>query len=90
MPRTALRVVLYWWAQGQRVGRCRVSRRPDRDIRPGMAMRWRRVVSPVIRAGVSVAVLIVQRVRLWARVARLSQAALALNRPDGQWRSPLA
>ena len=30
----------------------------------------------------------VQRSRLWARVAASSQAALALNWPDGRWASP--
>jgi hypothetical protein len=58
-------------------------------MRPGRASRVRRSVlattnSP--RAPNPMAA--IQRSRLWARVAIRSQAASALNLPDGQCRSP--
>ena len=48
-------------------------------MRPGVAMSRRGVVAPVMSSVWLVPMVIVQRVRLWARAARQGQAALALN-----------
>jgi hypothetical protein len=71
-------------AHGQPTGRCRIRRRAERVRRPGRTSRVRRDVlattnSP--RAPNPMAA--TQRSRLWARVAISSQAALALNLPEG-------
>src|SRR3954451_17057103 len=74
--------------QGHRVGRCRVRRRAERAIRAGtMISRVRRVaVVATARAwpGRVAARAPAARSRLNAIVARASQAALAVNTPDGR------
>src|SRR3954453_19056315 len=74
--------------QGHRVGRCRVRRRAERAIRAGtMISRVRRVaVVATARAwpGRVAARAPAARSRLNAITARASQAALAVNTPDGR------
>ena len=74
-------------SHGQRRGRCRVSLRAGRVIRPAREKNRRRRVLVVticsprpMRA--------VQRARLWAITCTASQAALAAKRPEGRWLSP--
>jgi len=72
-------------SQGQSRGRCSVRRRAEDAIRAGTLIRVRRMVAvrDLARAGpVRVAA---ARVRLNAITARTSQAALAVNRPEGRW-----
>jgi hypothetical protein len=71
----------------QRSGRCKVSLRAERVIRPGVRRCRRRRVSVAISVSPS-PIRLVQRARLWAVTFKLSQAALAPNFPDGKWLSP--
>lgn len=71
-------------SQGQFAGRCRRSRRPEVAIRAGTVISFRRIVAVVadLRSGpVMVAAV---RVRLKAITASTSQAAFAVNFPDGR------
>ena len=74
--------------QGQSWGRCRVSRRAEVAIRQGIWISVRRTVAVVARARsdacVGAARVAAARVRLNAITARTSQAALAVNTPDGR------
>ena len=70
-------------SQGQLWGRCRVIRRAEVAIRHGIWIRVRRTVAVVAdqRGAVRVAA---ARVRLNAITASTSQAAFAVNTPDGR------
>jgi hypothetical protein len=69
---------------GQLIGRCRVSCRAERASRAGTAISCRRMVLVVAFAWIVEARAPAARVRLNAIAAQTSQAALALNRPDGR------
>ena len=70
-------------AQGQSVGRCSTSRRAEQAIRAGRSIRWARRVADRALACRTLAAAPAARSRLKARQARASQAALAVNFPDG-------
>ncbi len=77
-------------AQGQSVGKCSTSRRAEVAIRAGTVMRWVRRVAHRAFACRAEAAAPAARKRLNDRQARVSQAALAVNFPDGAWaRGPL-
>ena len=73
---------------GQYFGRCRVSRRAEVAIRHGIWTSVRRTVAVVARASSEVAAgaasVAAARVRLNAITASTSQAAFAVNTPDGR------
>ena len=71
-------------SQGQPVGRCKVSCRAEDAIRAGMWISLRRMVAVVVLARSGPAIAAAARVRLNAITARTSQAALALNFPEGR------
>jgi len=71
--------------QGQSRGRCRVRRRAEVAIRHGRWTNLRRRVAVVARARSGLARVPAARVRLNAITASTSQAALAVNTPDGMW-----
>src|SRR5699024_6450598 len=61
------------------------SRRAEEAIRAGMLMSLRRIVAVVARAMLRFVVRVAAaRVRLNAMTAQVSQAALALNTPEGR------
>src|SRR6266511_934354 len=66
-------------AQGQRSGRCSVSRRARRASRAGMLIRCARMVAVVALVWKGEASAPVARVRLWAMAQAVAQAALAAN-----------
>ena len=70
-------------AQGQSVGRCSTSRRAEEAIRAGTVIRWVRRVAHRALACRAEAAAPAARRRLKARAASASQAALAVNFPDG-------
>jgi len=70
--------------QGQFVGRCRVRRLAEDAIRAGMVISLRRMVAVVALAIAVPAAVAAARVRLNAMTARTSQAAFAVNDPDGR------
>ena len=71
-------------SQGQAVGRCRVIRPADDATRAGTGISVLRMVAVVALAR-SVAVMVAAvRVRLNAMTASTSQAALAVNLPEGR------
>ena len=72
-------------AQGQFVGRCSTSRRAEDAIRAGMATRWVRRLAHRAFAWRGEAAAPAARRTLNARQARVSQAALAANFPEGAW-----
>ena len=71
--------------QGQAVGRCRVTRRAEVATRAGTAINFARIVAVVARARATPAMVAAVRVRLNAMTASTSQAALAVNFPEGRW-----
>jgi hypothetical protein len=76
-------------AHGQPAGRCSVHCRAERVSRPGSTSRVRRrVLATVCWSATPRPSVAVQRMRLWARVAASSQAALAANRPEGRCARP--
>ena len=87
MARSRARARLNWVSQGQRCGRCRVSRRAERVSRPARAKNRRRRVL-VVTVCSPRPMRAVQRARLCAIVWTASQAALAAKRPEGRWFSP--
>jgi len=70
-------------AQGQSVGRCRVSRLAEDAILAGTATRWVRSVAHLAVACRTDAAAPAARRTLNAMQARASQAALASNLPEG-------
>jgi len=75
-------------AQGQSVGKCRTSRRGEEAIRAGTAMRWVRKVAHRALACRALACRAeaaapAARRMLNDRQAKVSQAALAVNFPEG-------
>ena len=70
-------------AQGQSVGRCRTSLRAEDAIRAGTAIRWVRRVAHRAFACRTDAAAPAARRTLNARQANASQAAFAVNLPDG-------
>src|SRR4051812_49131703 len=87
---TAVNSSVQGCCQGQSRGRCRVSRRAERASRAGTVMSWARMVAVVAFAWKTDARAPVARVRLNAMVAQASQAAFAVNLPEGRWaRGPL-
>src|SRR6185437_11509403 len=74
------------WARCQPWGRCKViSVRPWRAVRAATSMSSRRSVAPRALAQAGLARDPAARSRLWLMAARVSQAALAGNEPDGRW-----
>src|SRR3954447_11470144 len=71
-------------SQGQDFGRCRVMRRAENATRAGTVINLRRMVAVVAFARSGAARVPAARVRLNAITASTSQAALALNTPDGR------
>ena len=72
--------------QGQPVGRCSFSCLAEDAIRAGTVISLRRMVAVVALASEGLpVVLAAARVRLNAMTARTSQAAFAVNLPDGRW-----
>lgn len=65
---------------GQVVGRCRVSRRAEEEIRAGTVMRVRRIVAVLALAKDEPVIVAATRVRLNAMVASTSHAPLAAKR----------
>ena len=81
--RNRARAPVNWVSQGQCWGRCRVRRRAERAMRPAREKkRLRRVL--VVAACSARAIRAVHRPRLWAITWTASQAALAVNRPEGR------
>ena len=67
------------------MGRCRRSRRAEVAIRAGTLMSLRRIVAVVAFASAAVLFKVpAARVRLKAITAQTSQAALAVNTPEGR------
>ena len=71
-------------SHGQALGRWRVTRRAEVAPRAGTAISLRRTVAVVALARFDSVTLAATRVRLKAMTASTSQAALALNTPDGR------
>ena len=71
-------------SQGQAVGRCRVTRRAEDATRAGTVISFLRIVAVVALARSAPAMVAAVRVRLNAMMARTSQAALAVNFPEGR------
>ena len=71
-------------SQGQVVGRCRVTRRAEDAARAGTAISFLRMVAVVALARSVPAMVAAVRVRLNAITASTSQAALAVNLPEGR------
>jgi hypothetical protein len=71
-------------SQGQAWGRCRVTRRAEEATRAGTVITLRRIVAVVALAKSGAATVPAARVRLNAMAASTSQAALAVNTPDGR------
>jgi hypothetical protein len=71
---------------GQPAGRCSFSALAGDAIRAGMLISFRRMVAVVALANEGLpVVLAAARVRLNAMTARTSQAAFAVNLPEGRW-----
>jgi len=66
------------------LGRCRIRRRAELAMRAGTVTRVRRIVAVVARVSRPLAMVAAARVRLRAITARTSQAAFAVNFPDGR------
>src|SRR5665811_1316721 len=77
--------VVHAVSQGHAVGRCSVRRRAEDAIRAGTCTSLRRIVAVVALAIEVPARVAAARVRLNAMTARTSQAAFAVNFPDGRW-----
>ena len=73
------------FSQGHAHGRCSVRRRAEDAIRAGTWTILRRIVAVVALAIVVPARVAAARVRLNAITASTSQAAFAVNFPDGRW-----
>ena len=87
MARSRAGARLTFSCRGQRLGRCRVSRRAGRVSRPAREKNRRRSVLVVaIRSPRPMRA--AQRARLWASTCTASQAALAAKRPEGMWFRP--
>ena len=87
MARSRARARVTFSCHGQRLGRCKVSRRAGRVSRPAREKNRRRSVLVVtIRSPRPVRA--VQRARLCAITCTASHAALAAKRPEGMWLSP--
>jgi hypothetical protein len=71
-------------SQGQDFGRCRVIRRAEVATRAGTVISLRRMVGVVALASCGSVRLAAARVRLNAMTASTSQAAFAVNTPDGR------
>ena len=71
-------------SHGQAVGRCKVTRRAEVATRAGTAISLRRMVAVVAFARSLPAMAAVRWVSN-AMTARTSQAALAVNLPEGRW-----
>jgi len=74
--------------QGHPVGRCRVTRRAEDEIRAGTVMTLRRIVAVVALARAGPVMVAAARVRLNAMTARTSQAAFAVNFAEVIWSRP--
>ena len=89
-PQAAANSVCHPVSQGQEVGRCSMMRLAEVEIRAGIWMSLRRIV-PLRTLLRSVPVREpTARERLKAIVASTSQAAFALNTPEGRWASALS
>lgn len=71
-------------SQGESRGRCKVRRRAEDAIRAGTVISVRRMVAVRALASAGPVRAAAARVRLNAITASTSQAALALNRPEGR------
>src|SRR5688500_14440575 len=71
-------------SQGQARGRCRVIRRAEVATRAGTGISLRRMVAVVALTRSGSVRLAAARVRLYAITASTSQAALAVNTPEGR------
>ena len=87
MARSRAGARLTFSCRGQRLGRCRVSRRAGRVSRPAREKNRRRSVL-VVTVRSPRPVRAVQRARLCAIIGTASRAALAAKRPEGMWFSP--
>ena len=89
-PKAAANAAVHPGSHGQLVGRCRVIFRAEVEMRAGMLMSLRRMV-PLRALPRSVpASEPTARERLNAIVASTSQAALAVNTPEGRWANALS
>jgi len=79
-PQTRVNSSVQAVSQGQVVGRCRVSRRAEEEIRAGTVMRVRRIVAVLALAKDEPVIVAATRVRLNAMVASTSHAPLAAKR----------
>ena len=84
-PRVASKIACQGSCHGHAVGRWRVMRRAEVAILAGMLMMRRRIVAVVALAWLPPAMVPAALVRLNAMTARTSQAAFALNFPEGRW-----
>ena len=84
MARSRARARLNFSSQGQRLGRCRVSRRAERVSRPAREKNRRRRVLVVTICSPR-PMRVIQRARLCAITCTASQAPLAAKRPEGRW-----
>lgn len=78
----AVAICSHAFCQGHAVGRCRVSCRAERAIRPGTVMSWARIVPVVALAWKADASVPATRVRLNAIVAQTAQAEFAQKCPS--------
>ena len=71
-------------SQGHAVGRCSVTRRAEAATRAGTVINLRRIVAVVALASPGPVMVAAARVRLNAITASTSQAAFAVNFPEGR------
>ena len=83
-PEVLVKSVVHWRSQGQSLGRWSVMRRAEDAILAGRPISFRRMVPAVALARVLLVRVAEARVRLKAMVANTSQAALAVNLPEGK------
>lgn len=84
-PEVPVKSVVHWLSQGQSLGRCSVTRRPEDEILPARLISFRRMVPVVALARVLPVRVAAARVRLKAMIARTSQAAFAVKLPEGKY-----
>jgi hypothetical protein len=89
-PGRAARRSARMWPTASPFDRCSVTRRANRAMRAGMLMILARIVAVSAFESAPPARTPSARVRVNAMAAQTSQAALAVNRPEGRWASPEA
>ena len=85
VPRVASKIACQGSCHGHAVGRLRVMRLAEVASRAGMLMMRRRIAAVVALAWLLQAMVPAALVRLNAMTASTSEAAFALNLPEGRW-----